>query len=387
MSGEEAETVVTKVHDHLRELAHQMREQQISANKYTIYTQLGKEPKDYPNGASMPAVQVALKLLSRGKRVKAKDVMSFIICGSCDGKADIAASNAYPVDEVLSSESGLLPDIDYYLHKQILPPVERLCAPIQGTNVTLLAECLGLDTSKYRVQSSSSTGQSLNNQHEIFPLESQIPDHIRFKDCSPFLLLCPTCRTRFSFSGLIPLASPSSSTCPEATISASGLSCPNISCSRPSLPFLSLTSQLESTLRSSISTYYSSWVKCDEPTCTCPRTRSISVYGHRCLGPKLLAHGCQGRVDFETGAKSIYNQLLYLYSLFDMKRCEDKITKIKLEGDDRHADNKEEKVSLVQYNRTKMDTCASVVQGYLDKSGWGWVDMRDLFRGVFRDEQ
>jgi len=70
-----------------------------------------------------------------------------------------------------------------------------------------------------------------------------------------------------------------------------------------------------------------------------------------------------------------------------MKRCEDKITKIKLEGDDRHADNKEEKVSLVQYNRTKMDTCASVVQGYLDKSGWGWVDMRDLFRGVFRDEQ
>lgn len=99
----------------------------------------------------MPSVQVALHLISKGKHVKAKDVMSFIITGTSNGSAESAAKNAFQADEVL--RSGLKPDIDYYLHKQILPPVERLCAPISGTDVTHLAECLGLDTSKYHVNS------------------------------------------------------------------------------------------------------------------------------------------------------------------------------------------------------------------------------------------
>jgi hypothetical protein len=150
LSGEDPEVVVEKIHNHLRELSKQMREYTIPTRKYTIYTQLGKNPKEYPNGNSMPSVQVALRLLAKGKHVKAKDVMSFIITGESSGSAENAAKNAFPVDEVLKSDSELKPDIDYYLHKQILPPVERLCAPISGTNITLLAACLGLDTSKYR---------------------------------------------------------------------------------------------------------------------------------------------------------------------------------------------------------------------------------------------
>ena len=100
-----------------------MREYTVPARKYTIYTQLGKNPKEYPNGNSMPSVQVALRLQAKGKHVKAKDVMSFIITGESSGSAENAAKNAYPVDEVLKADSGLKPDIDYYLHKQILPPV------------------------------------------------------------------------------------------------------------------------------------------------------------------------------------------------------------------------------------------------------------------------
>lgn len=176
-----------------------MRNNAIPAYKYTIYTQLGKNPQDYPNGGSMPSVQVALKLIAKGKVIKAKDVMSFVICGNSANSAEHAAKNAYPMDEVLAKGSELVPDVDYYLHKQILPPVERLCAPISGTNVTLLAECLGLDTSKYRVSSASKSGEQAD---QITTLESQVPDHIRFKDCEPLNLLCLGCKQHFEYRGL-----------------------------------------------------------------------------------------------------------------------------------------------------------------------------------------
>lgn len=35
------------------------------------------------------------------------------------------------------------PDYEYYLSQQILPPVDRLCDPIEGTDKARLAECLG----------------------------------------------------------------------------------------------------------------------------------------------------------------------------------------------------------------------------------------------------
>ena len=38
----------------------------------------------------------------------------------------------------------VLLDYDHYLSHQILPPIERLCEPIEGTDRARLAECLGM---------------------------------------------------------------------------------------------------------------------------------------------------------------------------------------------------------------------------------------------------
>ena len=70
---------------------------------------MGKDPKEYPNANSMPSVQVALRLMAKGKHVKAKDVMSFIITGENGGSAEKAAHNAYTLDEVVKADSGLKP--------------------------------------------------------------------------------------------------------------------------------------------------------------------------------------------------------------------------------------------------------------------------------------
>ena len=365
LSGEDPEIVVEKIHNHLRELSKQMREYAIPARKYTIYTQLGKNPKEYPNGNSMPSVQVALRLLAKGKHVKAKDVMSFIITGNSSGSAESAAKNAYPVDEVLKGDSGLKPDIDYYLHKQILPPVERLCAPISGTNITLLAACLGLDTSKYRV---SSVSGSTQQDTEIHPLESQIQDSVRFQACSPLWLRCRSCTSVFPFQGFSSI-SVAPSMIP--TVSHDGIKCPNTGCGKI-LQTISVVAQLESSIRQMLASYYAGHVLCDDPQCS-NRTRSISVYGHRCLGPKGLAKDCLGKMSYEIKERDVWNQLLYYQSLFDVDRVSKSEPGIKIE------EGTEKMRVLAEVNRERFGTFKGIVEKWLERNGRQWVQMDNLF--------
>lgn len=367
LSGEDPEVVVEKIHNHLRELSKQMREYTVPTRKYTIYTQLGKNPKEYPNGNSMPSVQVALRLQAKGKHVKAKDVMSFIITGESSGSAENAAKNAYPVDEVLKPDSELKPDIDYYLHKQILPPVERLCAPIGGTNITLLAACLGLDTSKYRVSTSSGATQE---DTEVHPLESQIPDSVRFQACTPLWLRCRACTTTFPFQGLSSTA-PSASLAKLQTVSHNGVQCPNTSCGNI-LHTISIVAQLESSIRQLLASYYSGYLVCDDPQCG-SRTRQMSVYGSRCLGPKGLAKDCLGKMHYEIKERDVWNQLLYFQSLFDVDRAA-KDDVIKMEDEER-----EKMKVLAGLNRERFNTLKGVVDKWLERNGRQWVQMDSLF--------
>jgi DNA polymerase alpha subunit A len=320
----------------------------------------------------MPSVQVALRLIAKGKHVKAKDVMSFIITGNSNGSAEAAAKNAYPQDEVMKPDSELKPDIDYYLHKQILPPVERLCAPISGTDVTQLADCLGLDTSKYRV---SSVGNGVSQDHEIQPLESQIPDAVRFKDASPLTLHCRSCRAASVFRGVVPPqpGSPEESIT-QAAVTHEGLTCPNESC-KTVIANLSVAAQLEAQIRQHIARYYSAWLICDDPSCGL-RTKQMSVYGHRCLGPKGTGLGCLGRMHFEYTEKMLYNQLLYLAKMFDVDKAKRDIEKMSTAG---AAGGMEKVKVLVEVNRERFGTLEGVVKGYLEKNGRQWVQMDSLF--------
>jgi DNA polymerase alpha subunit A len=112
----------------------------------------------------------------------------------------------FPLTEVAS-------DFEYYLANQILPPIERLCDPIEGTDRSRLAECLGtiyliffpsyllmnilgLDPSRYR----SSVGGM--EERSFASLDSQMSDIERFKDASPFLVRCRQCQGELSFAPL-----------------------------------------------------------------------------------------------------------------------------------------------------------------------------------------
>ncbi|KAJ6172579.1 hypothetical protein N7470_001646 [Penicillium chermesinum] len=318
LSGEDQEVVLNKVHEYLRELAEKMKEYAIPNQKYVIYTKLSKRPQEYPNKESMP-----------------------------------------PAQDVLKPNSELKPDVEFYLLKQIFPPIERLCAPIPGTDAVRLAECLGLDTRKYQINTSSSS----NNQNaEIFPLESQIPDAVRFANSARLSLKCRFCKEQSVFEGL----AESPHMC-----SPHGIICANESCQKP-FSVISIVAQLENQIREQTARYYEGWLVCDDSACG-NRTRQISVYGHRCLGPRGRAEGCLGRMSYEYSEKQMYNQLLYFAGLWDVDKAKAAVSK-------EAGEKKDSLAALAEFNRVRFGTVKSVVDSYLKKCGRQWVEMDSLFR-------
>ncbi|KAK7901082.1 DNA-directed DNA polymerase alpha catalytic subunit pol1 [Exophiala xenobiotica] len=361
LSGDDSEVVLEKIHEYLRELADKMRENTVPVQKYVIYTKLGKNPTEYPNADSMPQVQVALREIARGKNVRVNDVMSYIVtAGDESTKGLPAPKRSYTPQDVLKADSGLVPDVEYYLYKQIFPPIERLCAPIPGTDSVRLAECLGLDVRKYQINTTS--GNSQQNT-EIFPLESQIPDSVRFRDAARLGLRCRQCEHTTTFEGLCEST---------ALCTPEGILCGNADCQKPFVR-MAVVTQLEAQIRVQTCAYYEGWLVCDDPSCG-NRTRQMSVYGHRCLGPQGRAEGCLGRMSYEYSEKKLYNQLLYFAALFDTEKA-----KNKAKSEKEYAERRDRIVVLAETNRDRFEGVKAVVDGYLRKCGRQWVEMDTLF--------
>jgi DNA polymerase alpha subunit A len=313
----------------------------------------------------MPPAQVALRELAQGKSVRPNDVIAYIVTTGDSETASLPpAKRSYTLQDVMKPDSGLKPDVEYYLLKQIFPPTERLCAPIPGTDAVRLAECLGLDVRKYQINTTGSKGQQST---EIFPLESQIPDSLRFQNAARLTLRCRFCHERTNFEGL----SLSSDMC-----TPNGLVCPNAACGKP-FSVISMVAQLESQIRAQTATYYEGWLVCNDTTCG-NRTRQMSVYGHRCLGPRGRAEGCRGHMAYEYSEKQLYNQLLYFSSLWDVERVRAAAEK------EASAEKKEKLLALAEWNRTRFGTMKGVVDGYLKKCGRQWVEMDVLFSFAFK---
>ncbi|KAH7144073.1 hypothetical protein EDB81DRAFT_948077 [Dactylonectria macrodidyma] len=359
LSGDDTEVSVARIHEYLREIAGKMREQAIPTSKYIIFTQLGKAPGEYPNADSMPQVQVALREMARSKTVRKGDVISYVITG--DGtSSEPAPKRAYaPAD--LKSDPSLIPDVEWYIGKQIFPPVERLCANIVGTSTSQLAEQLGLDIRRYSSFQNQQNGSS--NDLEIHPLDSQIPDDVRFAECTRLSLRCRKCKVSTPFEGLA--VSPNE-------VSASGILC--TACGA-TFSTLSIVAQVEHAIRTETTRYYESWLVCDDSQCG-NRTRQMSVYGTRCLGPKGLARDCLGRMRYEYSEKSIYNQLLYFASLWDVDKARAKATS---ESGDVSREDRDKILAVAEHNRIRFSTVKGVVDKYLDKCGRQWVAMDTLF--------
>ncbi|KAK4167675.1 putative DNA polymerase alpha catalytic subunit [Cladorrhinum sp. PSN259] len=361
LSGDDMEVSIERIHEYLREISTKMRENAIPLGKYIILTQLGKAPKDYPNSDSMPQVQVALREMARGKTMRKGDVISYVITGDSKSTSEPVAKRAYTPQDVLKADSGLSVDVEWYIGKQIFPPVERLCANIVGTSTEQLADALGLDVRRY-ANNNSNNAAGGNRDMEIHPLESQIPDAVRFADCARLSLRCRVCKTSNPFEGLLTSTD---------RVTPAGVACSNSDCGAI-LSTLSIVAQVEAAVREQTTKYYEAWLVCDDSSCG-NRTRQMSVYGSRCLGPKGLGRDCLGRMKYEFGERDMYNQLVYFAGLWDVDKAKSSASK------DKEGEQKDKVLALAEHNRVRFGTVKGVVDKYLDKCGRQWVAMDTLF--------
>ncbi|ORX75533.1 hypothetical protein BCR32DRAFT_210201 [Anaeromyces robustus] len=300
-SDDDREKSIENIHNYLRKLAEDIRNNVYQADKFIINKSLSKNPEDYPDAKIQPHVQVALRLKARGIGCHAGDTVQYVICKDSNKKS--YAERAYHPDE-LKMNNELEIDYEWYLNQQILPPILRLCEPIEETDPYKLSGCLGLDAAKYQ----SNTFSNYNYDSNVSPFESHISAEEKFKNVEKWNPLCYNCDKRNEFVGI----------CRQKDeIYVSGLICPN--CNKP-MPYGSLASQLHCTIRKHIKEYNNTILVCDEDCGT--RTRQISVYGKKCLYP-----GCRGSMHYSNdySDKKLYTQLEYYQYLFDIEEMKKKI--------------------------------------------------------------
>jgi DNA polymerase alpha subunit A len=318
LSGRECELVVDTIHQHMEELANKMRNDELPLDKYVITKGLSKHPNDYPDGKSQPHVNVAKSMILHNRPVNIGDHIPFVITllpdpidesnSETQPKKLSYAERARHPEEILRSAGVLKPDIEWYLTQQILPPIVRLCEPIAGTSQSIIAEKLGLDTSKFR-------NEKANHYEEDDLLDytpaMNLSDEERFKDVEKLLLTCEACGEQSEYHGAIYM---------KDGKMLSGLCCSNPNCVAPNLwgassrfeVFAIIYNEVLLNIQMFVRRYYRGILTCDELSCALETTQQ-SVLGDHCL-----ARGCMGRLKPKYTEIALYNQLKYYHAMFDI---------------------------------------------------------------------
>lgn len=249
-----------------------------------------------------------------GGSARSGDVIPYIFTlpeGEEASTKSAQASRAHHPDELRKDGSELKIDLEYYLSLQVLPPIERLCDSIEGTDRARLAECLGLDVRRYT--QANARDESAAQGGAFAPLDSQLTPEQRYAKCDRLRFRCPSCNMLTQFDGLLSalakdqlVAGPAVAAAPPASV---GLCCSG--CRRTlGLPILAV--QLNKLMSRHINRYYQGWRVCTDSACGL-RCRLQGVYMMRCR-----AAGCPGTTVEEYNDKDLYTQLSYYQHLFDL---------------------------------------------------------------------
>jgi DNA polymerase alpha subunit A len=201
LSGKPCEEIVLSIHDYLSELAGNIRQKTMPLEKFVITKGLNKNPKDYPDCSGQAHLQVALAMLKANKPVNIGDHIPYVIC--LEGtEGATAPQRAIHPDELIRDPEKHNIDFEWYISNQLLPPISRLCEPIQGTSALILSEKLGLDTSKYANTRGNGNDDLMDDSWGFTP-RCQMDDNERFKGCVPLSGVCGSCKASIEVHSLL----------------------------------------------------------------------------------------------------------------------------------------------------------------------------------------
>uniref|UniRef100_A0A0E0JRI1 DNA polymerase n=1 Tax=Oryza punctata TaxID=4537 RepID=A0A0E0JRI1_ORYPU len=378
LSGGSCDDVIESIHSSLVQVQEQMRGGQTELEKYIITKSLTKAPEDYPDAKNQP--HVALRLKQNGySGCSAGDTVPYIICSQQDSESTHSggiAQRARHPEELKRDPDKWMIDIDYYLSQQIHPVVSRLCASIQGTSPARLAECLGLDSSKFQSRLTESGNQDTSSM-----LLSVIDDEDeRYRGCEPLRLSCPSCSTTFDcppVSSLIIGSSSGNVSNPnegnDATINfwrrMRCPRCPDDTDESRVSPAV-LANQMKRQADSFINLYYKGLLMCDDEGCKySTHSVNLRVMGDSERGTICPNYPrCNGHLVRQYTEADLYRQLSYFCYVVDAARCLEK-----LDQKARLPFEKEFAALSQTINLALME-----VQKIRDRCAFGWVQLKDL---------
>ncbi|KAL8044514.1 hypothetical protein ABFX02_08G049900 [Erythranthe guttata] len=376
LSGGSCEDVVEEIHKSLMKVQEEMRNGQIPLEKYVITKTLTKPPEAYPDARSQPHVEVALRLKRNGyvTGCSAGDTVPYIICceqGNGSSTSVGIAQRARHPDELKKDNENWMIDIDYYLAQQIHPVISRLCASIQGTSPARLADCLGLDSSKFQNKSSD----PVNNDPSSL-LAFTLDDEERYRGCEALVLSCPGCSETFECSSILSSLHALINTEDKQAGSTNNFwhnlccpKCPEEGDGGKISPAI-IANQVKRQAEGFMSKYYKGLMTCDDETCNyTTRSVNLRVLGDSKRGTTCPNYPrCNGHLVRKYTEGDLYRQLAYFCYTLDTVRCIPKI-----EGDKKLALEKE-----LARIRPRVELAASTVQKIRDRCAYGWVQLKDL---------
>lgn len=375
---QEKELTISKILTHLEELAQTMRNGDLPLTKYIITKGLSKHPNDYPDGKSLPHVHVARQMINNNRRVSVGDHIPYIITeplgqqNACNttGKASsskTATERARHPDEIERSAGALKPDVEWYLTQQILPPVSRLCEPIEGLSQGLIAQRLGLDSAKYNRRTALGDDDFNDDALVNYVPESFKIDAERFSGVKKLSLSCSACGAESEFPGLLYCRKENEQ---DAGILAGGFQCTNPDCHRPlywgdATPFECMSRIMNSMAiltHDQLNVYYQGTVKCDDPACGL-ETRQLSVCGGVCL-----SRGCNGRMVPLVSERSLQTQLKYFECLFNVNHVCKQLSDTGLYGSQKDLEK-----SISKTDRSISNELYKVAKGNVEECAYNWI--------------
>lgn len=374
LSGNEKETVIDNIHEHLESVAQKMRNAELPLEKYIITKGLNKHPNDYPDAKSLPHVFVAKKMLTEHRAVSIGDHIPYVITQEeqtteVPTKKSLVAERARHPEDITRSNGALLPDVEWYLTQQILPPISRLCEPIEELTQSALAGKLGLDSSKYN----HIVNTDVNEEELVdYTPKSCLSDEERFKDVEKLLITCAACNESSEFSGVARVTKSNG-----VTIFKSGMCCANPECNANywgEADMLGCMAKVLNTMnlmkKKQQQLYYDGLVRCDDPMCGL-ETRQLSVYEGCCL-----KQHCNGHMKTVYDEASLQTQIKYFDSLFDIDHaCKQHLKSNSYLTEKEFMRNVEDKDVFRLLH--------GISSGALNKNAYNWVQMGPVCQSVF----
>ncbi|VUZ51171.1 unnamed protein product [Hymenolepis diminuta] len=405
-----SEAVIQTIHDHLRNVAQQVRDGSLPKTDFVITKMLTKNPEDYPDAKCQPHVQVALRFNRQtgsggGHCFRAGDTVEYIICE--DGTTRSAVQRAYSPaelsygkkppenDEESQNQEArqLNVDVHYYLASQIHPVVSRLVAPIEGTSPAHIADCLGLDSASYRKSMAASAAGNGGADEDALQEASDSGSMFQgafLNDADPLTITCTALRDGKRCQGIALIrASP---------FTQAGLAtwvCPDcgknlLSTSRHAAAAINA---LLLQARAHITAYEVGTLVCEDPTCalatraiSCPPVAAagapsdglwvstgVQQHQHQPLCPLCGAGHSVMRPRYSE--IQLYRQLLFYRHLLLPP----------YEGDARREKKMADQDSpshLLPIVRETLESGLRHIRRYLDQSAFAMVDLGQIFAGL-----